>query len=181
MRGFLAFGVHHEFSVKLTAAAETFPAIAKLDLLFPADHHITIKFLCEFSSNEFFASLSELCALGAPPRNCLHAGQLALWPTVLALECHPSPGLLAWHSQVNALLEKKGFLKERHPGFRPHITLARKKPGRNQAAETHLKGLANRFAGDPIPLEAPALWLSQREETGRRYQPILSPVFDKRK
>ncbi len=178
MRGFFAFGIEDDFSAELNGAALAFPPDPALKFLLPVDYHVTIKFLSEFSSTDFFAGLPELCALGAPPASALVAGPLALWPTVLALECEPSAALVAWHREVNALLERRGFLRERHPRFRPHITLARRKPeSKIPSLHAHLTHVEHAFRGRPISLQAPALWQSRAEESGRRHQPLLSPLF----
>jgi 2'-5' RNA ligase len=178
VRGFFAFGIKPDFSAELKRALDAFPPDPNLKPLLPADYHVTIKFLSEFSSTDFFACLGELSALGPPPPNSLAAARLALWPTVLALECEPGDALVQWQSQVNALLERKGFKKERHPRFRPHITLARRKPGQKlPRIEAHLESGQKKFEGKIIPLESPALWKSQAEETGRRHQPLLSVLF----
>ena len=178
MRGFFAFGVSTEFSRELKKAIDAFPNDTSLKPLLPADYHVTIKFLSKFSSTEFFGCLEELCRLGMPPANSLSAGKLALWPTVLALECEPNEELRAWHGKVNALLERKGFIQERHPRFHPHITLARRKLGQKLLeTEAYLTKVENLFSEGAIPLTAPALWKSQAEETGRRHQPMLSPIF----
>ncbi len=158
--------------------ADDFPADPNLKLLPPADYHVTIKFLSEFSSTKFFACLEEIGGLGIPPTNLLRAGKLALWTTVLALECEPSEELIAWQARVNNLLERRGFIKERHPRFHPHITLARRKMGQEHPGiASYMKSVENRFNGRNVPIEAPALWRSQAEETGRRHQPLLSPIF----
>ncbi|MGZ3694706.1 MAG: 2'-5' RNA ligase family protein [Bdellovibrionota bacterium] len=178
MRGFFAFGVELEFSLELRKTIVNFPADPGFKLLLPADYHVTIKFLSEFSSTDFFACLDELCELGRPPANALRAGKLALWPTVLALECTPSEELKIWHGKVNALLERKGFIKERHPLFHPHITLARRKMGsKSSGVIAHLQSVENIFNGRLVPLTAAALWKSQAEETGRRHQELLSLIF----
>ena len=178
MRGFVAFGLDAGFSAQLRAEAETFPLDPGLKLLLPADYHVTIKFLSNFSSTDFFGILDELCALGKPPAQSLRAGKIAIWPTVIALECEPSDELRAWHSQVNSLLERKGFIQERHPRFSPHITLARHKAGQVlPEVESHLPKVESAFSGKIVPVEAPALWKSEPEETGRRHRPILTPLF----
>ena len=172
MRGFVAFGVREGFSEQLGSAVKGFggPAVS---LLHPADFHVTLKFLSEFSSERFFECLPELCALGPAPEGSLTAGKLALWPTVLALECEASPALVKWQRELNQLLEKKGFLKERHPAFRPHVTLARLKAGA-KSFDLHDEG---RFAGRNLPLRPPALWRSRPPETGRRHEELLCPLF----
>lgn len=178
MRGFVAFGIEPEFASRLRAVAESFPPEPALKLLPPADYHVTIKFLSNFSSTDFFGCLDALCAIGKPPADSLRAGKIALWPTVLVLECEPTEELRIWHSRVNELLERKGFIRERHPRFSPHITLARRKAGRAlPEVEAHLSGIESGFAGKIVPLRAPALWKSEAEETGRRHRPILSPLF----
>lgn len=178
MRGFFAFGLAPHFASELRSAAEAFPPDPALKLLLPADYHVTIKFLSEFSSTDFFACLDELSALGAPPLEGLRAGKIALWPTVLALECEPTEELRAWHARVNSLLERKGFIRERHPRFSPHITLARHKAGQTlPGVESHLPKVASAFSGKIVPVEAPALWRSEPEESGRRHRAILSPLF----
>jgi 2'-5' RNA ligase len=179
MRGFVAFGLDAQFSALLRAEAETFPLDPALKLLLPGDYHVTIKFLSNFSSTDFFSCLDELCAIGKPPANSLRAGKIALWPTVIALECEPTEELREWHSRVNALLERKGFIQERHPRFSPHITLARHKAGQAlPEVESHLPKVASAFSGMIVPVEAPALWKSEPEETGRRHRAILSPLFE---
>lgn len=178
MRGFFAFGIAEDFSAKLRAAAEALPPDPALKPLLPADYHVTIKFLSNFSSTDFFVCLEELCAIGKPPAESLRAGKIALWPTVLALECEPTEALRAWHAQVNSLLERKGFIHERHPRFSPHITLARRKAGQAlPGVEAHLPEVELAFSGQAVPVDAPALWKSEAEETGRRHRPILSPLF----
>lgn|GEM_PF-6086578 len=180
MRGFFAFGVGELFSAELDVLLKTLPPEPKLKSLHWEDFHVTIKFLSEFSSTKFFACLPELCALGKPPEDSLKAGRLALWPTVLVLECEPSEALVRWHRSVNQLLERKGFLHERHPRFHPHITLARRKPEHKlETVEAWLREPAHcgQFEGRAIHLTAPMLWRSQAEETGRRHQPLLSPLF----
>lgn len=178
MRGFMAFGVDAGFSAHLRAEAEAFPLDSALKLLHPADYHVTIKFLSNFSSTEFIACLEELCAIGKPPADSLRAGQIALWPTVIALECEPTEELRAWHGKVNSLLERKGFIQERHPRFSPHITLARHKAGQAlPGVESHLPKVASAFSGKIVPVEAPALWRSEPEESGRRHRAILTPLF----
>lgn len=177
MRGFLAFGIAADLTAELKQAVSAVPG-GELALLHPPDYHLTIKFLSEFSSTRFFSCLEELSALGAPPANAFLAGRLVLWPMVLALECEPSEEMRRWHGSVNTLLESKGFLRERHPSFRPHITLARRRPERKYPeAERHLLGAGGLFAGRAITLEPPALWRSQAEGTGRRHEAILSVLF----
>lgn len=174
MRGFVAFGIEPEFSARLQTAAAGFAADPALSLLHSADYHVTIKFLSEFSSTIFFETLEALSALGPPPRQSLTAGKIRLWPTVLVLEATPSEELRAWHREVNALLERRGFIQERHPLFRPHITLGRRKPGR----EIQVWAVPeDSFAGENIPVTAPMLWRSQSLETGRRHQELLSILF----
>lgn len=177
MRGFVAFGIGEAFAAELFAFASELPGEG-LSLLPSTDLHVTLKFLSEFSSDVFVRTLPELCALGPPPAKGLLAGQAAPWPTVVALECHPSPELVRWHGDLNALLERKGFLHERHPRFRPHITLARRKgvKGSHELA-AFLKEKGRALEGRFVPLEAAALWQSQAEETGRRHKPYLSPLF----
>jgi 2'-5' RNA ligase len=178
MRGFFAFGIAPEFARQIAEFVERLPPNRLVQPLLPADYHVTIKFLSEFSSTRFIAILGELCELGGPPTGSLKAGQLALWPTVVVLECEADEALRAWHARVNLLLEQAGFLRERHPQFHPHITLARRKPGAKlDAIEAHLEFCRAEFCGTEIPLVAPALWRSQPEDTGRRHQPFLSPLF----
>ena len=149
--------------------------------LLPPEQLATIKFLSEYSSTVFFDCLPELCALGPPPKDSLIAGKLALWPTVLVLECEPSEALRAWHREVNTFLERKGFLIERHPRFQPHISLARKKPEHKlislEGEGGFLEKQRDHFKDRPVPLTAPLLWRSQAEETGRKHWPLLSPLF----
>lgn len=178
MRGFVAFGIEPAFSQELGRAASAFAIEPRLKPLPPTDYHVTIKFLSEFSSTDFVNCLDEICALGAPPVRSLRAGKLALWPTALVLECEATAALADWHSRINSLLEKRGFLKERHPVFKPHITLARRKPDlRLPEVEGLLARMGDAYLGREVPLEAPALWKSVAEETGRRHLPLLSPIF----
>lgn len=172
MRGFFAFGVGKKFSAELAQCTSQIPPDPALSLMLPVDYHVTIKFLSEFSSTRFVEILPELCALGFPSGALLRAGRIALWPSVLALECEPSEGLVKWHARVNGLLERRGFLKERHPRFHPHITLARRKREKKILVEN-----AELFLGRTVPLEAPALWRSQPDGTGRRHMPFLSPLL----
>lgn len=168
----MAFGVGEGLSEELGSAVSNLGGSA-LSLLDPADYHVTLKFLSEFSSERFFECLPDICALGPPPESSLTAGKLALWPTVLALECEAAPAMVQWQKRLNELLEKKGFLKERHPAFRPHVTLARLKAG---AKAVPLEG-EGRFAGRIVPLRPPALWRSRPPETGRRHEELLCPLF----
>jgi 2'-5' RNA ligase len=178
MRGFFGFAVRSPFSTELHETALALPASPKLTPLHPADLHVTIKFLSEFSSLRFFAVLPELAALGPPPAEALRAGKVALWSSVIALECEPGEALVAWHGRVNELLERRGFLRERHPRFRPHVSIARRKEGfRLPGLETALAAIETRFSGRPVPLEAPALWRTEPDGTGRRHLPFLSPLF----
>lgn len=175
MRGFFGFGLASDFSAKLAAAVNALPVDPQLSPLDPADYHVTIKFLSQFSSPRFLACLEELIAIGDPPLHDLRAGKIALWPTVLALECEAGEKLREWRARVNACLERQGFLRERHPIYRPHVTVARRKTGREplQVAAA-LPGLEKTWKGQTVPLEAPALWQSVAEETGRRHRPFLS-------
>lgn len=178
MRGFVGFAVGEGFAAELAAFRERMPAEG-LSFLATPDLHVTLKFLSEFSSAVFARALPEICALGPAPATALKAGKVALWPTVVALECFPCPELVRWHAELNGLLEAKGFLQERHPKFNPHVTLARVK--RNDkvspALSAWLEENGRAFEGRDVPLEAPALWQSQAEETGRRHRPFLSPLF----
>ncbi len=177
MKGFLAFGVSAASSAVLTKIFAGLPP-AGLRAVDPTDYHVTIKFLSEFSSTDFFASLPEITELGNPPVASLRAGDLALWPTVLALECDATDELRAWHGEVNRLLERKGFLRERHPRFLPHVTLARRTPGKRlPELEARLEKAHDALRGQSIELEKPALWKTEPDGTGRSHLPFLSPLF----
>lgn len=179
MRGFFGFSVGEEFARELEAFTAGWPADPSLRPIWVADLHVTIKFLSEFSSEVFVRVMPELVALGPPPADALRAGKIALWPTVVALECEPSLALVEWHRRVNAFLEGKGFITERHPKFHPHVTLARRR-GREKLSPELLAVLereADRYRGREVPLKAPCLFQSQAEETGRKHRPILSPLF----
>ncbi len=179
MRGFFAFGVEEPFSEELASFAKQIEGVESLILLPPSDFHVTLKFLSEFSSSIFVRTLPDLCALGPPPKNSLIVGVVALWPTVVALECECSPELRSWQLELNKLLERKGFLKERHPLYRPHITLARRRAGGRgeKDIEAWLARGGKRFEGQALPTTAPALWQSQPEGAGRRHRTYLSPLF----
>lgn len=179
MRGFVGFGVGEEFAEDLRAFAESIGPGAGLRLTHAADLHVTLKFLSEFSSVEFARCLPELAALGPPPDGFMRAGAVAIWPTVVALECEASAELVSWKEALNCLLERRGFIKERHPAYHPHVTLARigsVAKGSRELADL-VKERSRAFEGRRVPLEPPALWQSQAEETGRRHRPFLSPLF----
>ena len=178
MRGFVAFGLAEGISAELFAAVKELEAQPGLSLLHSADYHVTLKFLSEFSSERFFQCLPELCALGPPPRDSLVAKQITHWPTVLALECEASPELERWQRELNELLEKNGFLKERHPKFRPHVTLARRKPETKlPALGVWLEKNSGAFEGRGLGIRHAALWRSRAPETGRRHEELLCPLF----
>ncbi len=175
----MGFGVAEGFAAELRSFAESIGAGAGLRLMHASDLHVTLKFLSEFSSVEFARCLPELAALGPPPAATMRAGAVALWPTVVALECEASAELVSWKEALNSLLERRGFIKERHPAYHPHVTIARigaaAKGNRELAARVEERSRA--FEGRQVPLVPPALWQSQAEETGRRHRPFLSPLF----
>jgi len=179
VRGFLGFNVGEEFARELEGFVSGLPPDSFLKPVWVADFHVTVKFLSEFSSDLFARTIPELLALGPPPVIALKAGLVAAWPTVVALECEPTPELRAWHRRVNTLLEARGFLTERHPLYRPHVTLARKKGLGSLSAEVAqaLRAEFDRFAGREVPLRALTLFQSQAEETGRKHRPILCPLY----
>lgn len=179
MRGFYGFSVGDQFALELGQFTASWPADPGLRPTWVADLHVTIKFLSEFSSDVFVRELPGLLELGPPPSDALRAGKIALWPTVVALECEPSVALVEWHRKVNAFLEGKGFIHERHPKFHPHVTLARRR-GREKLSPELLRVLereADRYVDREVPLRRPTLFQSQAEETGRKHRPILSPLF----
>lgn len=180
MRGFVGFGVEGELAAELSAYAGEIRPAEGLKFTFATDLHVTLKFLSEFSSVEFVRCLPALNALGPPPADSLSAGNVVLWPTVVALECVPAPELVKWKEELNAVLERNGFIKERHPLFHPHITLARLRPAAKESRELRawLKEHGAKFKGRAVKLCSPALWQSQAEETGRRHRPFLSPLFN---
>lgn len=182
MRGFLGFNVGDEFARELEGFVAGLPPDSFLKPVWVADFHVTVKFLSEFSSELFARTLPDLLALGPPPAGEMKAGQVAEWPTVVALECEASEEFRAWHGRVNALLEARGFIHERHPHYRPHITLARKRGvGRLEAATVAaLKAADLHYSGAEVPLRALTLFQSQAEETGRKHRPILSPLYPPR-
>ena len=188
MRGFLGFNVGEEFARELESFVGGLPPDPFLRPVWVADFHVTVKFLSEFSSEVFLRALPALLELGPPPVGVLRAGRVALWPTVVALECEPSLEFREWHGRVNALLEAKGFIRERHPRFHPHVTLARRKgggggmrPGKlGDDTLVALEAAAESFAGRQVPLRALTLFQSQAEETGRKHRPILSPLYPSR-
>lgn len=178
MRGFLGFPLEESFGERLAALVAGWKAFPDLKPVPRPDLHLTVKFLGEFSTVEFHRHLDEVRALGPPPAAAFTAARLAVWPTVLVLECAASEGAMEWQRRWNETLERKGFLKERHPRFRPHVTLARWK------GETPPAGLAaavelceHQFAGSSLPIEPLALYQSQAEETGRRHRPFLTICF----
>lgn len=178
MRGFFAFPVEREFSKRLEKAIHPIATNLDLSVLMPEEYHVTIKYLSHFSSTYFFECLEDIAAVGVPPRDSLKAGALVLWPTVLVLECSASDELMAWQHQVNTLLERRGFIKNRHPLFKPHITLARRiRLEKDNVLEKQILELKGLFLGEGIPLKPPALWRSQAVETGRRHQDFLSLIF----
>ena len=59
MRGFFAFGLHEGFAAELGAFAESLAVKRELSLLQPADYHLTLKFLSEFSSLDFLRCLQK--------------------------------------------------------------------------------------------------------------------------
>jgi len=180
VRGFLAFGIKDAFTAELESYAAEWQPDPNLSHLLPVDYHITIKFLSEFSSLRFLQCLPEICNLGNPPPHAFRAGAVAIWPSVVALECEPSKEMRDWHGEVNGLLERKGFLQERHPTFHPHITLARRKENEKHGElQRFLLERGKEFAGRMIPVEAPALWRSQPDGMGRRHLPYLSPLYKK--
>jgi 2'-5' RNA ligase len=165
MRGFLGFPLAEKPAAELAALA-----LPKGKKLLAPDLHLTIKFLSEFSQDSFVRTLPELCALGKPPVDFVIAGSIVAWPTVIALECEGNDSLTIWRNEVNELLERRGFIHERHPEFRPHITLAR---GKGIVPDA----MAEAFRGRKIFLRAPALYRSEHEESGRRHREILTPLF----
>lgn len=179
MRGFLGFNVGEEFARELESFVSGLPPDPFLKPVWVADFHVTVKFLSEFSSEVFLRALPELVELGPPPVGSLRAGLLAVWPTVVALECEASAEFREWHRLVNAFLEGKGFIRERHPRFRPHVTLARKKGLGNLGEDVAraLSAASDRYVGVSVPLRALTLFQSQAEETGRKHRPILSPLY----
>ncbi|RZA00390.1 MAG: hypothetical protein EOP11_18370 [Proteobacteria bacterium] len=184
MRGFLGFKLADEFAREVESFVAGWPLDPALRPTLREDLHVTVKFLSEFSSSVFFACLPELIALGPAPVAELRVGRLAIWPTVVALECEASEELREWHGRVNALLERRGFIHERHPLYHPHITLARRRgrpgmPVGELHAETNaaLLGAADFFAGRVVSLRPLSLFQSQAEETGRRHRAILSPLY----
>jgi len=178
MRGFFAFPVEKEFSGELNQLIAGVSPSGFLLPLFAAEYHVTLKYLSNFSSTEFFHCLKEVLPLGAPPRDGLRAGVIALWPTVLVLEGRANEELLDWQSRVNELLERKGFIKNRHPIFKPHITLARlKSPASGRALSASIAQIAGALEGRNIPLGPPTLWRSEAEETGIRHRAFMSVLF----
>lgn len=182
MRGFLGFNVGEELARELESFVGGLPPDSVLKPVWVADFHVTVKFLSEFSSEVFFRELPGLLALGPPPASSLRAGRIAVWPTVVALECEATPEFREWHGRVNAFLEGKGFIRERHPAYRPHITLARLRPGAGVGGATSraLAAAELRYSGTGVGLRPLTLFQSQAEETGRKHRPILSPLYPPR-
>lgn len=178
MRGFLGFPVEPEFGARLGDSVADWAGLAGLKPVPRPDLHLTVKFLGDFSTTEFYSHLDHFRALGAPPAAAFTTGRLAVWPTVLVLECVASERAAEWQSLWNESLERKGFLKERHPLFRPHVTLARwqgQLPPAGLAAAVEKN--AGAFTGGCLPLQPLTLYQSQAEETGRRHRPFLSIWF----
>ena len=133
--------------------------------------HLTLRFLGamdEMESRQIIAALSGMDA-PAPVIRLQGAGcfggiqrPYALWAGV-----EPEETLIRLRETVDQFLVPLALPSERHPGFKPHITLARIRGG--DASASLLAEQLSGLCSGPFRLDAVSLFLSQQEADGSVY------------
>jgi len=125
------------------------PAAPNLRWSSPDSWHITLQFLGNASDEQYACLLPRLAELKASPIPIQFEGLGAFERAgVFILKVAPTPALAAMQKRVVAATQPCGFEAEDRP-YRPHITLARTKPG---SGKSELHALLER-AGEKTHFE----------------------------
>ena len=129
----------------------------------PESWHVTLQFLGSTTNEQYTALVTHLRAIQAiPPIFTLHNTGAFDRAGIFYAAVEPTPSLLALHEAVVHATAHAGFIEEDR-GYRPHITLARRR-GRERSTELR------RLSGKPL---AP---LKQIAHEFLLYESHLSPA-----
>ena len=147
------------------------PAAPNLRWSHPESWHITLQFLGSTSDEQYACLLPRLAELKAPPIPIEFEGLGTFERAgVFILKVAPTPALVALQKRVVAATQLCGFKLEARP-YRPHITLARTKPGsRSRELRTLLERAGEKTNFEQSPATEFRLYESHLSTTGSRYE-----------
>ncbi len=175
MRAFVAI----DLPAAVVDALELVQAAIPCGRLVPADNlHLTLAFLGEVDTAALSVLHEHLTGVAAAPLDLTLAG-LDLFggraPAVLFIQARGA-GLTALHDKVRSAARAAGLQLERRR-FRPHVTLARFKPGMGRGDQARLgrflEGQAD-FALPPVPVDHFSLYRSTLRPDGARHEALAT-------
>jgi len=139
MRAFLAISLSDETKAALASLQSALPFGRPVP---PENLHLTLVFLDDQIEETLETLHEELLTLSAPSFSVTFSG-VESFGQVLAVRVAESAPLVALHREVQTATRRAGIVLPRRR-FRPHVTIARLKPGRGgelrQVLSTHPQG-----------------------------------------
>ncbi|WP_254438832.1 RNA 2',3'-cyclic phosphodiesterase [Ruegeria arenilitoris] len=129
MRSFVAISLNHEATVALAPLQRALPAGRPVP---PENLHLTLAFLDDQPEQVLEALHDELLALSSAPFHITFLG-IECFGRALAIGVKDSAPLVALHRKIQIATRRAGIVLPRRR-FRPHVTIARLKHERRQAA-----------------------------------------------
>ncbi len=183
-RLFIAIQISSDIIKKITEISNYFQTQVPSDLMKwvdPANLHITIKFLGETPEKkiEQINAILLQSVEGWVPFDLSIEG-LGMYPhhrqpRTLWLDVKGNGSLVAYHKNLDELLQKAGFEKDRKP-YSPHLTLARVRDRTDRDAAHQIGVTLSQFKVDPLgTLKVDAIKLVQSELTPKG--PIYTTLF----
>ena len=130
MRSFVAISLSDEVKAAFAPLQRALPAS---QLVSPENMHLTLVFLGDQTEKTLEALHEEFLTLSASPFGVTFSG-IESFRRVLAVGVADCPALIVLHRKVQTAMRRAGIVLPRRR-FRPHVTIARFKPGQREAVQ----------------------------------------------
>ncbi|WP_170759264.1 RNA 2',3'-cyclic phosphodiesterase [Ruegeria lacuscaerulensis] len=130
MRSFIAISLSDDVKAAFAPLQRALP----VGRLVSSDNmHLTLAFLDDQTEETLEELHEELSILSAPPFGVTFSG-IESFGQVLAVVVEDCPALIALHQKIQTAMRRAGIVLPRRR-FRPHVTIARFKPGQREAVQ----------------------------------------------
>lgn len=130
MRSFIAISLSDDAKAAFAPLQRALPVGR---LVSSENMHLTLAFLDDQTEETLEALHEELLTLTAPPFGVTFSG-IESFGQVLAVVVEDCPALISLHRKIQTAMRRAGIVLPRRR-FRPHVTIARFKPGQREAVQ----------------------------------------------